>query len=112
MALDLYLDDCSNSGLLADLLEQAGHRVVRPTDPDVGLDGEEDHVHFAYARANNLTIVTKNPGDFLELHEAEQGHSGILAIYQDNDSTRDMVTLRHEPAGRSTPGSPVMPRTR
>jgi len=90
VALNLYLDDCSNSGLLADLLQQAGHRVVRPTDADVGLDGEDDQVHLAFAAANSLTIVTKNPGDFLELHETGQGHSGILAVYQDNDATRDM----------------------
>jgi molybdopterin biosynthesis enzyme len=29
VSLNLYLDDCSNSDLLADLLRQAGHRVVR-----------------------------------------------------------------------------------
>lgn len=90
MALSLYLDDCSNSGLLAGLLQQAGHRVVRPTDTDVNLDGEDDPVHFAFAKANNLTILTKNPGDFLERHQADQEHAGILAVYQDNDSTRDM----------------------
>ena len=42
MALNLYLDDCSNSDLLAALLLQAGHRVVRPTDDAVGLGGEDD----------------------------------------------------------------------
>lgn len=90
MALNLYLDDCSNSGLLASLLQQAGHRVVRPTDAGIHLDGEDDAVHFAFARENNLTLLTKNPGDFLELHQADPRHSGILAIHQDNDATRDM----------------------
>ena len=37
MALNLYLDDCANAGLLANLLTQAGHTVVRPGD--VGMRG-------------------------------------------------------------------------
>ena len=90
MALNLYLDDCSNSDLLAGLLRQAGHQVVRPTDAGIGLEGEDDPVHFAFAAANGLTIITKNPGDFKALHELDQHHSGILAVYQDNDPSRDM----------------------
>ena len=91
MALNLYLDDCSNSDLLADLLRQAGHRVARPTDDEVGLDGEEDEVHFGFAAAHGLAIITKNPGDFKALHELDQRHSGILGVYQDNDPSRDMT---------------------
>jgi Domain of unknown function (DUF5615) len=90
VALSLYHDDCSNSDLLADLLRQAGYRVVRPTDPDVGLDGEDDDIHFAFAAANGLTIITKNPSDFEALHHLDQNHSGILGVYQDNDPPRDM----------------------
>jgi predicted nuclease of predicted toxin-antitoxin system len=88
VALNLYLDDCSNSDLLADLLRQAGHSVVRPADS--GLEGADDDVHFAHAAASNLTIITKNPSDFQHLHDLNPNHSGILAVYQDNDSTRDM----------------------
>jgi predicted nuclease of predicted toxin-antitoxin system len=90
VALNLYLDDCSNSNLLADLLRQAGHRVVRPTDDDVGLEGEDDHVHFGFAAANGLTLLTKDPADFKALHDLDQRHNGILAVYQDNDISRDM----------------------
>jgi hypothetical protein len=91
VALNLYLDDCSNSDLLAALLRQAGHTVVRPTDPNVNLDGEDDDVHFAYAVANDLTIITKNPADFLPFHETTKpNHPGILGVYQDNDVSRDM----------------------
>ncbi len=90
MALNLYLDDCSNSDLLAALLGQAGHQVVRPTDNGVGLEGEDDPVHFAFAAAHGLTIITKNPADFKALHDLHQRHSGILAVYQDNDLSRDM----------------------
>jgi Domain of unknown function (DUF5615) len=90
VALNLYLDDCSNSGLLADLLQRAGHHVVRPTDAGVDLTGEDDEVHFRFAAANGLTIITKNPADFEALHDWDQGHFGILAVYQDNDLSRDM----------------------
>ena len=90
MALNLYLDDCSNSDLLADLLRQAGHRVVRRTDDEVGLAGEDDEVHFGFAAATGLTIITKNPADFKALHDLDQRHSGVLGVYQDNDPSRDM----------------------
>jgi Domain of unknown function (DUF5615) len=90
MSLRLYLDDCSNSNLLADLLKKAGHEVVRPTDERIGLEGEDDAVHFRFAAARSLAIVTKNPADFRYLHDSDPRHSGILGIYQDNDPTRDM----------------------
>ena len=85
MALNLYLDDCSNSDLLTNLLRQAGHRVIHPTDEGVGLSGEDDEIHFAFAAAHGLTLITKNPADFKALHDLDQRHSGILAVYQDND---------------------------
>ena len=88
MALNLYQDDCSNARLLAELLRQAGHTVTRPVD--VGLAGAEDDVHLAFAAAQGMAILTKNPADFLLLHVADPRHSGILAVYQDNDAARDM----------------------
>ncbi len=90
MSVNLYLDDCSNSDLLTDLLCQAGHQVVRPADADGGLEGANDNEHLDFAAANGLTIITKNPSDFQHLHDLDPNHSGILAVYQDNDPTRDM----------------------
>jgi hypothetical protein len=90
VALNLYLDDCSNSDLLAVLLHQAGHTVKRPNDPDVNLLGEDDDVHLAFAANKGLAIITKNPADFLDLHNANRQHGGILAVHQDNHPTRDM----------------------
>jgi predicted nuclease of predicted toxin-antitoxin system len=89
VALNLYLDDCANSDLLADLLTRASHRVVRPAD--AGTAWADDDVHFAYAVANHLILITKNPGDFEALHQADPNHPGIFAVYQDNDVTRDMT---------------------
>ena len=64
--------------------------MVRPTDAEVGFTGEDDPVHFAFAAAHGLTVITKNPADFKALHDLEQRHAGILAVYQDNDPSRDM----------------------
>lgn len=36
-------------------------------------------------------ILTYNSKDFKALHDADPNHAGILAIYQDNDPTRDMT---------------------
>jgi hypothetical protein len=54
------------------------------------LEGEDDHVHFGFAAAHRLTLITKNPADFKALHDLNPRHFGILAIYQDNDPSRDM----------------------
>lgn len=35
-------------------------------------------------------ILTLNPRDFKALHDQDAAHAGVLAIYQDNDPTRDM----------------------
>jgi hypothetical protein len=64
--------------------------VVRPTDDGVGLDGEDDEVHLGFAAAHGLAIITKNRADFQALHDLDQRHSGIFAVYQDNDPSRDM----------------------
>lgn len=84
MSLRLYLDDCAYDRRLRDSLRVApgNHLVVTPMD--AGTLGHEDEIHFAYARQNDLILVTKNPVDFLELHAAEPDHPGLLLIYQDN----------------------------
>jgi hypothetical protein len=113
VALKLYLDDCSNSDLLADFLRQAGHEVVRPSDEGVGLIGEDDDVHFAFAAVHGLTLITKNPADFKSLHDLDARHAGILAVYQDNDPSRDMSsadivrTIRNLEEAAQQGGSPI-----
>lgn len=41
MALSLYLDDCANSNLLAQLLTQAGHTVIRPADAGTAWEADD-----------------------------------------------------------------------
>lgn len=90
MSLTLYLDDCAFSHELRKLLLEAGHDVEVPAEVCPPLTGEDDAIHFAHAKAAGRTILTLNPRDFKELHDHDSGHFGILAVYQDNDPTRDM----------------------
>ncbi len=88
MSQKIYLDDCAYAKELVRLLEAAGHQVTTPRH--AGTTGRQDEVHLRYAIDNNLILVTKNPDDFLELHQNNSQHAGILLIYQDNDPNRDM----------------------
>jgi predicted nuclease of predicted toxin-antitoxin system len=88
--LDLYLDDCAFSHELKRLLQEAGHHVTVPADAQPPLSGADDAIHFAHARATARVILTLNLRDFKDLHDREPEHPGILAVYQDNDPTKDM----------------------
>ena len=90
MNLSIYLDDCIFSHRLRQMLLEAGHRVYIPADVDPPLTGAADDVHFDYIRSAGLVLLTYNSKDFLTLHKQISRHPGILAVYRDNDPTRDM----------------------
>jgi hypothetical protein len=90
LSLTLYLDDCAFSHRLRQLLLEAGYDVETPADVHPPLTGADDAVHFVHAKAAGRTILTLNPRDFKELHDRDPDHFGILAVYQDNDPTKDM----------------------
>lgn len=90
MSLDLYLDDCAFSHELKRQLTAADHDVLAPADVEPPLTGAADRVHFDFARAARRAVVTFDAHDFWLLHCETPDHSGILVVYQDNDSTRDM----------------------
>jgi predicted nuclease of predicted toxin-antitoxin system len=88
----IYLDECADSNLLANFLQQAGHVVQTPRAANkIRVDDSE---HLEYAAQNQYVLLTFNPKDFLNLHQQWQqqnrSHSGILFVYRDNDVTRDM----------------------
>jgi len=89
----VYLDDDLDSNALIGLLHQAGHQVVSPRA--VGTRGISDEEHLRYAAEHALTLLTANARDFIDLHEAwrshRQEHHGILVVYRENDSVRDMT---------------------
>lgn len=91
MSLKLYLDDCAFSHRLRARLQEAGHSVQVPADTRPALTGADDLTHFRYAISTSQIILTYNAGDFLALHRQHPTHPGILAVYQDNDITRDMT---------------------
>lgn len=62
-----------------------------PAEVEPPLTGADDEVHFAYVRRTGQVILTYNPADFLKLHQQFPEHSGILAVYQDNDPSKDMT---------------------
>ncbi len=92
LGLRLYLDDCAYSKRLLQELsaEPYNHYVEIPQQAN--LRGATDEVHFAYARGQDLIVITKNPDDFEALHVQHPNHPGIFAIYQDNDP-RDMSAV-------------------
>lgn len=90
LSLRLYLDDCAFSHQLCKRLIAVGHDVEAPADAIPPLTGADDSSQLAYARASNRVLLTFNARDFAELHDQQPDHPGILAVYQDNDPSKDM----------------------
>lgn len=91
MSLRLYLDDCAFSYRLRRMLIEAGHDVQVPADVYPSLTSADDDVHFAHAVRTGRVLMTWNPKDFKALHRRFPAHPGVLAVYTDNDRTRDMT---------------------
>lgn len=91
MRLPIYLDDSVDQDLLIRVLRNAGHKVTSPREVD--LMGKDDPIHFDFARKHSMVLVTRDPGDFIAMHDDLRAHGeihpGILLVYRDNDP-RDM----------------------
>jgi Domain of unknown function (DUF5615) len=89
----IYLDEDLASGLLAQLLQKAGHDVSTPTA--TGTLGQADAVQLTCAIHEQRACLTRNFEDFEELHlliaEAQGHHFEILIVRRDNDPTRDLT---------------------
>lgn len=88
MSLRLLIDEDSQAKLLVDLLKIAGHDVV--TINELELSGSDDTIVLDCARKQERVLLTQNCRDFEALHQLNSSHPGILAIYQDNYSSKDM----------------------
>ena len=88
MSLKLLIDEDTQAKVLVSRLRNAGHDVK--TVNEVGLSGEIDELVLEYARAENRILLTHNCDDFSALHEENPNHPGILAIYNNDDHTKDM----------------------
>jgi predicted nuclease of predicted toxin-antitoxin system len=72
--LRLHLDE-NISRSVAQLLRNRGFDVT--TTNDVGLRAKSDTLHMTYALEQQRIIVTRDR-DFLQLHDQEHAHSGIV----------------------------------
>ncbi len=89
----IYLDEDLASGLLAKLLQKAGHDVSTPTA--TGTLGKADAVQLTCAIHEQRACLSRNYEDFEELHllvaEAQGHHFGIAIVRRENDPTRDLT---------------------
>jgi predicted nuclease of predicted toxin-antitoxin system len=88
LSLKLLIDEDSIAQALVNLLRNASHDVL--TVNEAGLMSQPDNVVLNYARQNNRVLLTRNCKDFKALHEANSIHPGILAIYQEANSLKNM----------------------
>ena len=54
------------------------------------LMNHPDSVVLDAARENERVLLTRNCDDFQQLHQANPEHSGILAVYQDSEASKNM----------------------
>jgi predicted nuclease of predicted toxin-antitoxin system len=108
----LYLDDDSVEALLVRLLRHAGHDVQILAD--VGMAGANDPVHLTHAIREGRAILTKNYGDFQELHllvrESQGHHPGILVVRQDANprNTMDAYDIARAIRNLEAAGVPIV----
>lgn len=88
MSLRLLLDEDSQAKRLVNLLKEAGHDVI--TVNEAGLMSKPDSVVLDYARQEGRVLLTRNCDDFQNIHQLNSVHSGILAVYEYPDSSKNM----------------------
>ena len=88
LSLRLLIDEDTQAKPLVSLLRKSGHDVE--TANEAGLSGKEDFLVLDYATVTNRILLTQNCDDFKALHQANSKHPGILAVYQNNNRSKDM----------------------
>jgi predicted nuclease of predicted toxin-antitoxin system len=88
LSLRLLVDEDSQVKRLVNLLRHAGHDVV--TVPEASLASALDERVLEYAQSENRILLTNNCDDFRELHHGNPRHAGIIAIHQDQDTSKNM----------------------
>ncbi len=88
MSLKLLIDEDSQAKKLVKLLKQASHNVVIVND--IGLTGKPDSLVLDFARQEDRIVLTHNCYDFELLHQENPSHPGILAVYRDKNSSKNM----------------------
>ena len=84
----MLLDEDSQAKYLVNLLQAAGHDVATVNTWDLMNHPDSDVLDAA--RENQRVLLTRNCDDFQQLHQANPEHSGILAVYQDSEASKNM----------------------
>ncbi len=82
------MDEDSQSRAQLNLLRADGHDVV--AIGELGKNGAPDPEVFDLAQRLKRVLLTHNAEDFHELHRERPGHQGIIAVYRDSDSRKNM----------------------
>ncbi len=88
MSLRLLVDEDTQARRLVEMLRADKHDLL--TIGEAGITGIPDSLVMEMARTQQRVLLTRNCNDFLELHQANSDHLGILAIYQDADTAKSM----------------------
>lgn len=88
MSLQILVDEDSQAKILVKKLRDTGYDVL--TVAEAGLNGRADSIIFEYAKSTRRVLLTQNCADFLELHEADPDHHGILLVYKNSSPEKDM----------------------
>ena len=88
MSLRLLVDEDTQSRRLVARLRGADHDVL--TVNEAGLQGTADTEVLDRATAEDRIVLTRNVGDFRDLHQARAVHAGIIGIFFDHDPGKDL----------------------
>jgi Domain of unknown function (DUF5615) len=67
------------------ILRELGHSVITSYDAGQANQSIPDNEVLNYATKNNLAVITFNRDDFIELHNNDIQHSGIIICKTDRD---------------------------
>jgi predicted nuclease of predicted toxin-antitoxin system len=88
LTLSLLIDECIQAKVLVEKLKTEGHDVL--TAAEAGLSGVRDRRVFEFAIAKNRIILTTNCDDFISESKRVEKHPGILLVYKNSDSMKDL----------------------
>lgn len=88
MSIKLLLDEDSQAKYLINLLRSANRDLI--TVAEAGLGSCSDATVLDYARQQKRVLLTRNCDDFEMLNRLNPVHSGIIAVYQNPDSSKNM----------------------
>ncbi|MEO0458255.1 MAG: DUF5615 family PIN-like protein [Cyanobacteria bacterium P01_A01_bin.114] len=92
------LDFYSNENFPLDMvtiLRSLGYNVLTSYEAEQANQGIPDAAVLVYATQLNRVVITLNRQDFIQLHQSNVDHSGIVICKDDRDYTDQMKTL-HE----------------